>query len=348
MADNTNIQEMLRLGPKELEEAIVEVFKADLVPFVQSSPGMGKSDIIRSIAKKFNLKVLDFRLSQSDPTDMSGIPITTNNRTDYAVPAYFPLDTDPVPEGFNGWLLFLDELNSAPLSVQAASYKLILDRAVGAHSLHPAVAIAAAGNLATDKAIVNRQGTAMQSRLVHLELATDSKAWLEWALDAGIDYRIRAFIKFKENMLHKFDPNHGDNTFPCPRTWEFLSRIIKNWETIPKSRLPIIAGTVGKGAAFEFQGFSEIYEELPTIESIIANPENIHFDQYEPSILYAISSLVGHNANKDNLPKLIKFINRLPNEFSVITLREIVKVDKALLKHEVIQNWIKESAQTLI
>lgn len=109
-----------------------------------------------------------------------------------------------------------------------------------------------------------------------------------------------------------------------------------------------MAGTIGKGAAFEFQGFCDVYEELPTIEAIINNPEHIHFDQYEPSILYAISSLVGHNATKDNISKLIKFINRLPDEFSVITLREIVRVDKSMIKHEVIQKWIKESAQSLI
>ena len=57
---------------------------------------------------------------------------------------------------------------------------------------------------------------------------------------------------------------------------------------------------------------------------------------------------MGNNANNNNISKLIKFINRLPNEFSVITLREIVRMDRSMLKHEVIKNWIKESAQTLI
>lgn len=213
---DNSIEEALRLTPKGVYEAVVDILKAGLVPNLQSSPGMGKSDIIRSIAKAFKLKLIDFRLSQADPTDLAGIPTIKDNRTAYMPPADFPLKGDPIPDGYNGWLLFLDEINSAPLAVQAASYKLILDKAVGQHPLHESVAIVAAGNLATDKAIVNRMGTAMQSRMIHLEMKADRDSWLEWALDNGIDYRIRAFIKFKDTLLHKFDPNHSDKTFPCP------------------------------------------------------------------------------------------------------------------------------------
>lgn len=33
----------------------------------------------------------------------------------------FPLENTPLPKGKNGWLLFLDEFNSAPKDVQAAA-----------------------------------------------------------------------------------------------------------------------------------------------------------------------------------------------------------------------------------
>lgn len=50
---------------------IMRTLKAGLVPMLVSSPGMGKSDIILAIAEKYNLKVIDLRLSQSDPTDLN-------------------------------------------------------------------------------------------------------------------------------------------------------------------------------------------------------------------------------------------------------------------------------------
>lgn len=45
--------------------------KANLVPFVKGSPGIGKSDIARKVADHFNLKLIDFRLAQCDPTDLN-------------------------------------------------------------------------------------------------------------------------------------------------------------------------------------------------------------------------------------------------------------------------------------
>lgn len=57
----------------EMKEATVNVLSAGLVPMVLGSPGIGKSDIIRAIAKDFKLKVIDMRLSQLDPTDLNNI-----------------------------------------------------------------------------------------------------------------------------------------------------------------------------------------------------------------------------------------------------------------------------------
>lgn len=211
-----NIDKILRYTPATIVGPIIDVLKAKRVPFVKSSPGMGKSDIIKNIADEFNLKIIDHRLAQSDPTDLMGFPNIVEGRSKYFPPETFPLEGDSLPKGKNGWLLFLDEINSAPPSVQAASYKLILDRAIGDKNLHEQVAIVCAGNLSSDKAIVNFMGTAMQSRLVHLEMQADHEGWVNWAVDHDIDYRIRAFIRFKPAMLHNFDPNHDDNTFPCP------------------------------------------------------------------------------------------------------------------------------------
>ena len=49
----------------------------------------------------------------------------------------------------------MDEFNSALPSVQAACYKLVLDRMVGQHHLHKKCFIVACGNKETDNAIVD-------------------------------------------------------------------------------------------------------------------------------------------------------------------------------------------------
>ena len=102
-------------------ELITLALKANLVPMVHGSPAIGKSSIVKWIAKKFNLKLIDLRLSQCDPTDLLGFPYIFGNRAGYRPMETFPIMGDEIPKGYNGWLLFLDELTSASTAVQAAA-----------------------------------------------------------------------------------------------------------------------------------------------------------------------------------------------------------------------------------
>ena len=284
----------------------------------------GKSSIAKEIAKDLNLKLIDVRLSQCDPVDLAGMISHDGKRGKYLPMETFPLEGDAVPVDFNGWFLLLDEFNSAPLSVQAAAYQLVLDRQVGQVNLHKNVAIMCAGNLSTDNAIVNRMSTAMQSRMIHLELTVNSKDWLEWAADNEIDYRILAYINFRPEHLHNFNPKHSDKTFPCPRTWEFLSKLIKPYETITYKKLPLVIGSIGEGTGREFSQFCEIFESLPTFDEILNTPDKVVISS-EPSIKYAITGLIAKNAEESNIGKLKEFVVRLPVEFQIIFLKQAAR-----------------------
>jgi len=104
---------------------LTNYIKAKLVPMLVGSPGCGKSQIVYQIAKDYNLKVIDLRLSQCDPTDLLGFPdiarSLTRPKAGYVPMETFPIEGDPIPDDFSGWLLFLDEANSASPAVQAAA-----------------------------------------------------------------------------------------------------------------------------------------------------------------------------------------------------------------------------------
>ena len=83
----------------------------------------GKSSIAHQVAAQLGLKVIDIRLAECDPTDIQGFPYF-DQETKKA--SYFPLNTfptehDSIPQGYNGWLIFLDEFSNAPMAVQAAA-----------------------------------------------------------------------------------------------------------------------------------------------------------------------------------------------------------------------------------
>lgn len=330
----------------QAKEHIIDVLRAGLVPNLLGSPGLGKSDLVRQIAKELSLKVIDLRLAQMDPTDLVGLPSLDGDRSNYAPPANFPLEEDKVPEGYNGWLMFFDEANSAPQGVQSAAYKVILDKMVGQHNIHKNVAMVCAGNLTTDKAVVNRMSTALQSRLIHFNLMVDSKAWQNWAVDNDVDFRVRSFIDFRPELLHKFDPKHSDNTFPCPRTWEFLSKLIKGKKELTTNHIPLLAGAVGEGTAYEFREYTEIYKKIPTLTQIMANPTGIKMPE-EPSHKYAVTSLIGEVADKENIDNLMAFVERMDLEFQVITLQKVIRAKKDLMSNSAINDWIKKYSKEL-
>ena len=343
---------MFEVNADQLKEALIRDFKIGLTPMVASSPGMGKSDIIRNIAEKFKLKVVDFRVSQCEPVDMQGYPGVISNgdnqlRMTFHIPEYFPIEGDPIPEGYDGWLLFLDEFNSGNKQTEAAAYKLILDREVYKHKLHDRCLIAAAGNLTTDRAIVNTQSTATTSRLNHYRMRVDHKVWIDWANEHDIDHRIISLIKFKPELLHRFDPSTNELTFPCPRTWEFASKVISGAKAIDHINKIRLAGTIGEGAAVELATYSEIYKNLPTIEQILANPKSGWKVPTEPSELYAVTTMLAHNSTPDSIEKLIIAINRLPTDFQVITFKDIYKRTPALKGHPVITEWITTNSSEI-
>ena len=307
---------------------------------------MGKSAIVQQFADNNRLEMIDIRLSQSDPIDLGGVLTFNKERTkgELLPLGMFPVEGDTPPESKVGWVLFLDEITSAPLAVQAAAFKLTLDKMVGMHKLHPNVVLICAGNLTTDKAIVNKLSTPMQSRLAHFTLKINNPAWLIWAAGALIDHRIMAFIRFKPDILYRFDPNHNGDTYPSPRTWEFANRFIRHWETIDSDNIPLIASVIEEGPAREFFVFCKIYEDLPSIQNIKADPQNVIIAN-NPSSQYAISGLVAHHLEPKSAATLMQIVERLPIEFAIITMKDALKKHKNLMKEPAVYEWTKRNAK---
>lgn len=258
----------------------------------------------------------------------------------------FPLEGDPIPEGYSGWLLFFDEFNSASPAVQSASYKIILDRMVGQYKLHPKCALAAAGNLETDNAIVNPLSTAMQSRLAHMELVFEVKPWMEWWAGKGFDSRIESYMSFKPSHGFTFSPDHTDCTFACPRTWEFTNRLLQRIDINDKNALPAIAGVVTEGVARDFLSYCQIHDSLPKISEIMNNPDSIKVPT-EPGPMWATMGSLADNASVHNINPIVKYLNRFPKEFQVMSIRSMVRRSPTLLKTEEIDQWMKVNAEAL-
>lgn len=336
------------IPPRKAKKETMRCLKHRLVPFIRSSPGMGKSSLAMEIAAENRLRYVDVRVSQLTPEDFMGLPMRAIAPDGTLLPKgefvpfsdMFPVEGVPLPldaqgEPMNGWLLNLDEFNSGNRAIQAASYKLVLDRFAGQRKLHDMCFVMAAGNLKTDRAIVNDLSTAMQSRLIHLEMHVDKEDWLAWAFKKGIDHRITGYINYQPAHLHDFDPDHQDNTFPCPRTWEFVSKLIQG-ETDLDELQPTICGAIGKGVGVQFVHFAAEYQNLPTITEIINDPKKARYPTELSTRFATISHLMEH-INKTNSKPVIEYMARFPEEEQVIFYRSVIQRQPAMANDPYIQ-----------
>lgn len=225
-------------------------------------------------------------------------------------------------------------------------YKIILDHLVGQFDLHPKALCVAAGNRSSDKAVVNQMSTALQSRMVHLTLTVSKDEWVKWAIENNIDTRVISFIEFRQDLLHSFDPNHQHDTFPCPRTWEFVSRIVEDDESIPVSLLPLLVGTVSSGPATEFRTFCDIWQELPRLEDIARSPETAIISK-SAQTNYATVGMLASSVELTTIGSICKYVRRMPNEFQLVFVRMAFKYNRTLIQNATFQQMLKDFRQDL-
>jgi hypothetical protein len=324
---------MYRCTPRRAREHVLDAMQAGLVPFLQGSPGMGKSAILRSIARQLLAWLIDHRIATSAPEDFTGLPrFLPNGKATFAPLDIFPTEEDQIPDGYNGWILLLDEFNQGTKMVQAAAYKLVLDRMVGQFKLHPNLAMCMAGNLSTDRAITNELSTAMQSRVVHIEMEVSHQEWLEdVALTEDYDERIIAFLNWKDEYLMDFRPDHQEKTFACPRTWEFVNRLIKG-KDVNDDRTSLLAGTITSGTAVEFVQFCQNYLNMITLKDVLSDPRGCVLPQTADRKWMIVSHLMS-KADERNFADLATYINRIDLSFRVLFFRGLLVQKPRLRSH---------------
>ncbi len=251
-------------------------------------PGVGKSMMVMQVADNHDVPLIDIRLSQMEPSDLRGIPFRAEETVEWAVPAMLP---NAKRHGEKG-ILFLDEITSAPPSVSAAAYQLILDRKLGEYEVPDGWAIIAAGNRQGDRGVTCSMPAPLSNRFSHYEVDINLDDWVAWAYANEVDERIIAFLRFRPDLLFEFDPAHNPVAFPSPRSWEFAHRALHKFDDHHELFLGALQACVGKAAGIEVKAFIESLESMPDLDAII-NGEDVPTPK-EIDLQYAVASaLVG-------------------------------------------------------
>lgn len=347
---------IMKTGFGQTKTNVTSALAAGLVPFVRSSPGMGKSSMFREIAKESGLVFLDLRAGEMDPTEIKGFPfINSDGKSAYAPNQLIPTENDKVPEGKNGWLLLCDELPSAVQAVQVAMYRLLLDRMVGDTKVHKKVYMAAAGNLETDNAVVEEMSTALKSRMVTFYLASDQRQWAKWAIKNKIHNAVIAYLSHRTNYINRFDPRLAmeESNFCCERTWEFMSKALSvssNSHLVnePSKNISFYAGVLGESTATEFAGFLELIKQSVTIDQIIQDPTGTPAPEKSEQ-KWSIALSIADSIEDDNADQLLEYLlNKLGVEFQILSISKMNKRKPTIVgSHPKISDWITKNANRM-
>ena len=258
------------VSPNGAKASIKHALKKKRPIFLWGPPGIGKSDIVKQISDSFtNSHLIDIRLSLWEPTDIKGIPYFDSNSGTMVWGAPSELPSEEFAAQFDHITLFLDEMNSAAPSVQAAAYQLILNRRVGQYKLPDNVMIVAAGNREADKGVTYRMPAPLANRFIHLELAVNFDDWFQWSINNNIHKDVVGFLTFSKKDLYDFDPKSPSRSFATPRSWSFVSELLED-ELDENTTTDLVSGAVGEGLAVKFMAHRKVASSMPNPTEILA------------------------------------------------------------------------------
>jgi len=218
------------LSPRERKYFKMMVPQSGVL-YITSKPGVGKSAISRSMAKKMGMRYMDVRLSMLDETDVGLFPnvdnITLNGGDikvlDHVVPKWSHLANEQPT------IIHFEELNRAPLAVRNAALQILLERGIGTDfEFNNNVLMMASGNLGDeDGTDVEEFDRALNNRLIHIKHDLDAEEWIKWFAKENIHPDIVDYIRIHKHKLY-VEPNENSTAHASPRSWTFLSDYILN------------------------------------------------------------------------------------------------------------------------
>ncbi len=299
---------------------------------IWGKPGTGKSTFIESLERD-GFPVLTMIASLHDPTDFNGLPTLKDGRMHFAPP-----DWVYTFESTKRGILFLDELTTAPPTVQAALLRLVLERKVGMHSLPPKVRIIAAANPPDIAASGWELSMPLANRFVHIQWDLESETYLN-ALEEGFPMPdlptveaerhaertvywkslVQGFMK-RSGQLHT-QPAEEEYAYATPRSWDFAIALSATCDLLGFATRPGVAGgqatafinllngTLGKGASTAFLQYLRQLR-IPDPEEVLEGKVAVDPSLREDELHTLFSAMAGIVLQRRQSTKLKGYVER--------------------------------------
>jgi hypothetical protein len=317
-----------------LKETIKSLFPIKRTLCIEGSPGGGKTTIVQEVAAELGVPYIERHMPTMLVEDF-GILFPSSASGDstlaYKLPDWFPVKGKAPERG----ILCFDDRNQASADLQKVLANICQARNLHGVEMPDGWMVVSTGNRQSDRAGANRVLGHLRNRETVIELETHLDDFRGWAINHGVRAEVISFISFRPGLLHDYDPQRDSN--PTPRAWvEGVSDVLG---TVPaEAEYECFKGTVGEGAAAEFVGFLKIFRKLPNPDGVLLNPKTSDVPS-DPATLYALSGALATRATEANMERFNDYIERMPKEFSVLSMSMACRRDPDLCNTAAFTRW---------
>ena len=241
------------------------VLESGSVPLIIGEAGIGKTSLVKRICNEENYYLVNIDANLLKEGEIGGLPIVEAGRTRYATHYKLTEIDEAISDNkYDGVLLFIDELNRCEHAVQQELMNLILNREINGYKLYDNVKIVAAMNPSnkydgfedSDYQVVDMD-RAQEDRFVWVELSSDIKEWIKWAMSDEVKVHDH-IIEFLSNFPEYLNvTNSNESIKATPRSWERVAKsynvYLKNTENYSIDTFyNVVKGNVGVSIATDF------------------------------------------------------------------------------------------------
>jgi hypothetical protein len=305
---------------------------ANVPVILWGAPGQGKTSVINFLAEKSGRHLETILASIREPQDFIGLPALVDNEMRFMPPEW----AKRLASQDQGGILFADEVNTAPPSVQAALLRVCLEKVAGDFDLGKETRVVAAANPPEIAADGWDLAPPLANRFCHLDWELPASVvaqglagiWPAYELptaseddvaDALLNEKllVAAFLTAQGHRVTDMPSSATDQgrAFPTPRSWETVTKVSGMVSALGLSqeiRYLLVNGCIGEPATSEYLAYRE-NQDLPDPEDVIANPRMSLPPR--PDQLYLLTGSVMRALNKDFSParweSVGQFIKRL-------------------------------------
>lgn len=346
---------------REAADLLPTYFDAGITVELQSSPGLGKSEMVEQLLKKLSDRdgaewgYAECFLATMTPPDLLGYMMPQDKEIDgetvrvstWTLPLWMQTKDGKPLSSYRRGILFMDEYGQGEADVKRASAQLLLKGELGPWKLPDGWVIVAASNRSADRSGVTKSFDFVINRRAELHIQPDVDAWVDWANTSGVSATTITFARKNPQIVFDGKVPEKQGPWCTPRSLVMADKLLRQMpsEDLAQNRIAFkaVSSVIGEDAARQYFVFLKLEEEVPDYEDIVAGPTKAKVPE-KPDVQMLTAYHLASMVKLKTMDPVITYMERLSKDFSVTFIKAALQRDSSLAASPAFMTWCKNNS----